>query len=83
MEEKKILKITDKNGKEMEYEILSTFLFAKTEKNYVIYTDNIKDEQGNLNIYASIYYPFDDTKLDNIETEEEWNAVESILNRFK
>lgn len=83
MEEKKILKITDKNGKEMEYEILSTFFFAKTKKNYVIYTDNTKDKQGNLNIYASIYYPTDDTRLDNIETEEEWNVVESILEKLK
>ncbi len=83
MKEKKIMKLTDKNGEEIEYEIMSTFFFAKTKKNYVIYTDNTKDKQGNLNIYASIYYPSDDTRLDNIETEEEWNVVESILEKLK
>ncbi len=79
MKEKKILKITDKNGKEKKYEILSAFVFAKTGKNYVIYTDNTKDDEGNLNIYASVYYPSRETKLDSIESEEEWNAIESIL----
>lgn len=79
MEEKKMLKLTDKNGKEKEYEILSAFHLAKTGKNYVVYTDNTNDEQGNLNVFASIYYLDDDSKLDLIETEEEWYAVESAL----
>lgn len=79
MDDKKILKITDKNGKELEFEILCAFELAVTEKNYVVYTDNTTDEEGNLNVFASIYYPDDDTRLDEIETEEEWEAVESML----
>ena len=79
MEEKSMLKLTDKNGEEIEYEILSAFQLAKTGKNYVVYTDNTNDAQGNLNVFASIYYPNDDSRLDSIETEEEWDAVESAL----
>lgn len=83
MDDIKKLKITDKNGDELEYEILLAFELPKTEKNYIVYTDNTKDEYGNLNIYASIYYPNDDTRLDSIETEEEWNVVESMLKTLK
>ena len=83
MEEKKMLKLINKNGKEIEYEILSAFQLAKTGKNYVVYTDNTNDEQGNLNVFASIYYPDDDSMLDPIETEEEWDAVESALASLK
>lgn len=83
MKEKKMLKLIDKNGKETEYEILSAFQLAKTGKNYVIYTDNTNDEQGKLNIFASIYYPDDDSRLDSIETKEEWDAIESVLSSLE
>ena len=83
MENKNMLKLIDKNGKEIEYEILSAFQLAKTGKNYVVYTDNTNDVNGNLNVFASIYYPDDDSRLDSIETEEEWNAVKSALESLK
>ena len=73
------LKMIDKDGNEKEYEILLAFYWTKTNKYYVVYTDNIEDENG-LNTYASIYYPDDNTKLDKIETEEEWNEIEYRLN---
>ena len=83
MNDKKILKITNKDGKEIEYEIILAFQYAETGKSYVIYTDNTKDEYGNLNIYASIYYPDDDSRLDPIETEEEWNIIENMLDNLR
>lgn len=83
MDDKKVLKLTDKNGKEMEYEILCAFYLPKTKKNYVAYTDNTKDNQGNLNVFSSIYYPDDNSKLDSIETEEEWNIVKIMLEGLK
>ena len=73
------LRITDANGIVKEYEILYAFYWIKTDKNYVIYTDNTYDEKNNINIFASIYYPDDNTKFDNIETEEEWEKIENIL----
>lgn len=79
MNEKKVLKIIDNFGKENEYEILIAFKWTKTNKNYIVYTDNSKDENGNLNIFAAIYYPQDNSKLDAIETDEEWNEVERRL----
>ena len=79
MNEKKTLKIIDDFGKEIEYEILIAFKWTKTNKNYIVYTDNTNDENGNLNIFAAIYYPQDDSKLDAIETDEEWDEIEKRL----
>lgn len=82
MEEIKRLKITDKNGEVTAYDIISTFYWIKTNKNYIIYTDNNKNEDDNLNIYASIYNPNDLTKLDDITTQEEWLEVEKRINNI-
>lgn len=79
MEEKKILKLTDENGKEIEYEILIAFKWTKTNKNYIVYTDNTNDENGSLNVFAAIYYPYDSNKLDPIETDEEWDEIDRRL----
>ena len=79
MDEKKTLRILDDFGIEKEYEILIAFKWTKTNKNYIVYTDNTNDEEGNLNIFAAIYYPHDDSKLDAIVTEEEWDEVEKRL----
>ena len=78
-EEKKFIKIIDSTGKECEYEIITAFKWLKTKKNYVVYTDNTVDNNGNLNLFAGIYYPEDSTKLDLIETDEEWQEIEKRL----
>ena len=83
MKDKKVLKFTDDEGKEVEYEIITAFELSKTEKNYVVFTDNTTDDRGNLNIFALIYYPDDDTRLEPIETDEEWQAIEEILKNMK
>ncbi len=84
MEEKMTFKITDETGKDVEYEVLFTFESDETKKNYMVYTDNTKDEQGNTKVYASIYNPDEDnTKLLPIQTEEEWNVIEKILNQLQ
>ena len=36
--------IVDKDGKEIECEVLFTFESDETKKNYIVYTDNSKDE---------------------------------------
>lgn len=83
MNETKFLKVTDDFGKEITYEIICAFKLEKTGKNYVVYTDNTNDEDGNLNVFASIYYPQDNSKLDSIETEEEWQEVEKRLKEIQ
>ena len=79
MDNKEVLKIEDNNGNITEYEVLLAFYWFKTKKYYIVYTDNLETD-GALNVYASIYYPNDKTRLDSIETEEEWNEIEARLN---
>jgi len=67
---------------EKEFEVLYTFKSTKTKKDYIIYSDNTYDEDNNLNIYSSIYYPFESKKeLENIELEEDWNEIEDFLDK--
>ena len=79
MEKEEILKITDSNGNTIEYEVITAFSLPKEEKNIVVYTDNTKNEDGTLNVFASIYYPGEEPKLENIEKEEDWETVEDVL----
>jgi uncharacterized protein YrzB (UPF0473 family) len=70
----------DENGNEIVYDVLFTFESEETHKNYIVYTDNTKDEAGNVEVYASIYNPNDPhSKLEAIETEKEWKVIETIL----
>ena len=70
----------DENGNEVVYDVLFTFESEETNKNYIVYTDNSRDDQGNIEVYASIYYPDDpNSRLEAIETEKEWKVIETIL----
>ncbi len=70
----------DENGKEVVYDVLFTFESDETGKNYIVYTDNRRDEKGNVEVYASIYNPNDPkSKLEAIQTEKEWKIIETIL----
>ena len=76
--------VTDDAGKEVECEVLFTFESDETKKNYMVYTDNTTDEQGNTKVYASIYEPNQEsTVLQPIGTEKEWKIIETILSELQ
>ncbi len=82
-EEKMLFKVIDESGKEIECEGLFSFESEETNKNYLVYTDNSVDEDGNTRVYAAIYHP--DKKegvLEPIETDAELAIVENVLNEF-
>ena len=84
MEEKMTFKAINGEGKEVECEVLFTFESDETKKNYIVYTDNTLDEEGNTKVYASIYNPDEDeTKLLPIETDKEWKIIETILEELQ
>ena len=77
-------KVINDEGKEIECEVLFTFESDETKKNYIVYTDNTVDEEGNTKVYASIYNPDqDETKLLPIETDKEWKIIETILEELQ
>ena len=71
--------IKDKDNKDIVCDVLFTFDSDKTNKSYIVFTDNTKDEEGNLLVYANTYNKDNSGELGLIETEEEWNIVEQIL----
>lgn len=83
-EETMTFKVVNDDGKEIECEVLFTFESDETKKNYIVYTDNTIDEEGNTKVYASIYNPDqDETKLLPIETDKEWKIIETILDELQ
>lgn len=80
MDEKKKFVVLDENGKEVVCEPLFTFESDETKKQYVVYTDNSKDENGNVRVFASIYNnKKEGGELLPIKTEKEWKVIETIL----
>lgn len=77
---KNTFSMIDENGNEVIYDVLFTFESDETGKNYIVYTDQSKDDAGNIQVFASIYHPEDPkSKLEAIETEKEWKVIETIL----
>lgn len=72
--------VLDEKGKEVVCEPLFTFESEETKKNYVVYTDNSKDKDGNVRVFASIYKVNDKGgELLPIKSEKEWKVIETIL----
>ena len=81
MEDKNTFTVINEEGKEVVCNVLFTFDSDETKKSYIVYTDNTKDKQGNIQVYASIYDPKqeDNMELLPIETDKEWKVIETIL----
>lgn len=79
--EKNSFTILGENGEKIICNILFTFDSDETHKSYIVYTDNTKDETGNIKVYASVYDPnsTDEMELLPIETDKEWRVIEKIL----
>ncbi len=81
---KNTFSMLDENGNEVVYDVLFTFESEETKKNYIVYTDNSKDENGNVQVFASTYDPEDPKgKLEAIETDKEWKVIETILDTLQ
>ena len=82
MDQEKI--IIEKEGKEVECDILFTFTCEDTGKGYVGFTDHSKNEKSEENIYTASYYPekgYD--VLEEIYTEEEKEMVKEVIESVK
>lgn len=71
------------NEQEIEYTTLFTFYNDRTKKNYVVYTDNTEDEEGNKQIFASSYNSDDSSaELQAVTTDEEWSNIYILLSKL-
>lgn len=83
-EKKNEFEIFNDNGEKVKCNALFTFESDETNKNYIIYTDNTFDEEGNRKVYASTFDPKEDNPiLGAIETDKEWKIIEDILSKLQ
>lgn len=80
-EDKKIMSIVLEDGSIDEVEVLLTFEFTDTKKEYVVYTKNETDDAGNVTIYVAslVRTEGQDPKLGSVETDEEWARIKNVL----
>ena len=73
------------NGKEIDCEIVLTFRDENNDINYIVYTDGTKDNNGELDLFASRYSKNgEDFILEAIENDYEWNLVDNMIeSKFK
>ena len=78
--EKKFLSIVKEDGTTEEVELLICFEFNDNKKEYVVYTRNEKDENGNTTVYvSSIDRSNEIPKMGAIESDEEWSRIKDVL----
>lgn len=79
--EEDILYVTDELGNELEAVIVMTFESEEFGKSYVVY--RLKDDESG-EYFAASFNPEDgdEGQLYSIETDEEWDLVEEVLESF-
>ncbi len=84
--DEKQITVIDENGNEQLCEVLFTFDSDQFKKSYVLYypigADENEDEE--IEIHASSFDQgeTEEGALSPIETEEEWDLIEEMLNTF-
>ena len=78
--EKKVMSIVANDGSIEDVEVILAFEFKDTNKEYVVYTKNEKDENENITVYVSnIDKSGEEPKKLGVESEEEWNRIKDVL----
>ena len=79
--EKDTIKIIDENGQEKVVDIVAFFTLKSNRKKYLIYTENKKEEKGNVEIYTSELTENDKGAiiLAGVEDEMVWNDIKQVL----
>lgn len=79
-EEKDIMSIVSEDGSIEEVEVILAFEFKDNKKEYIVYTKNEKDDNGNVTVYVSNVNREDgEPKLYGVEDEEEWSRIKDVL----
>lgn len=80
MGDKKIMSIVNEDGQTEEVEVILAFEFKDNKKEYVVYTKNEKDENGNVTVYVSNVDRTNEVpSLLGIDSESEWSRIKDVL----
>ena len=74
-----MIELIDAEGNKKKYLVLLVFKWLKTNKYYIVYTDEKKDLNDVYDIYADIFDPKDLTKLESIKNDYEWDEIHRRL----
>ncbi len=78
--EKRMMSIVSDDGTTEEVEVILAFEFKDNKKEYVIYTKNEKDENGNVTVYVSnVDRESGEPRLMGVEDEAEWARIKDVL----
>lgn len=78
--EKRMMSIVSDDGSTEEVEVILAFEFKDNKKEYVIYTKNEKDENGNVTVYVSnVDRESGEPRLMGVEDEAEWARIKDVL----
>ena len=79
-DKKNIMVTTMQDGSKEEVEVLLAFKFNDNNKEYVIYTKNEVDENGNVTIYISnVVRNGDNVSLTTVADDNEWTRIKNVL----
>jgi uncharacterized protein YrzB (UPF0473 family) len=81
-EETMTFTIPNEQGIQTEYTILFSFVSSKTNKHYLVYTDNSLDDEGNLKVLSSIINEETDS-ITPVTTDEEYKLIEEKLVEYQ
>mgnify|MGYP001427148371 CR=1 FL=1 len=76
--------VVDEEGNEILCEVLFTFESEQFDKSYVLYYPAGATDDEEIEIFAASFQPGegDAGELQPVETEEEWDLIEEMLNTF-
>jgi uncharacterized protein YrzB (UPF0473 family) len=85
--DEKHITVVDDDGNEQLCEVLFTFDSDEFGKSYVLYypVGAEEDDEDDIEIHASAFTPTEDGQdgeLMPIESDEEWDMIEEVLNTF-
>ncbi|MCI5775538.1 MAG: DUF1292 domain-containing protein [Aerococcus sp.] len=86
MSEDDLITLVDEEGNEKDYRILFTFHSDDYQRSYVLIVPNETADDEEVSVEAYAYTSEDDSEeigtLEEIESDEEWDMVEEVLNTF-
>lgn len=80
MDERRVMSIVNNDGSVEKVEIVVSFKFKDTGMEYVVYTKNEKDANGNVTVYVSnIDRNAETPKLLGVSSDAEWSRIKDVL----
>jgi uncharacterized protein YrzB (UPF0473 family) len=79
-DESKLMEVIGESGNKEIVEVVCAFEFKDNHKEYVVYTKNETDKNGNVTVYVSnVDRRFNEPQLIGVDNEKEWDRIKEVL----